>query len=180
MTGPYATPGPKTCFLDLEATGLDERRDRILEIAVVVTDSDFRELGGMQSVIACESLIHLDFSDYVHDMHTRNGLLDAVVSEGRPMALVEAEVCEFLDKFLDGGSDLMSLAGNSVHFDRRFLAHWMPCILERFHHRHTDVSACALVTGVSLPKPQATAHRAMADALDSLRQARAFRRMAEA
>lgn len=187
------TPRPRVLlWLDLETTGLDPQRDRIIEYAAVITDLQglprtlVRDgLGG--PVTFLEGLVSPGFDDKeievpleVAVMHGGpGGLLAASVREGAPLANVEERLVELLEAarreaaVLLFGMDepvglepLFCLAGNSVHFDRSFLASSMPRVLEQLHYQHVDVTSLLIAEqAVGLPWPPrvGTIHRARAD-----------------
>lgn len=156
-------------FLDLETTGLDpDAGAEPIEVAAVVTDGAFDELDSFETVI-CPSP-GATWDDTAREIHERSGLLNLLVpGDSRP----RTRIVEFLAPHYAVGP--LHLAGNSVHFDRSFLKHYWPEVLDMFHHRQVDVSSFRLVgervTGApGLPgKPE---HRAMADVRRSIAELR--------
>lgn len=171
-------------WLDLETTGLVETDGEILEIAMAVVD-DGPE-GTFEVIDSCETVILNSRQTGMHptvlEMHTRNGLL-AAIAQGEGLALGDAEpMCEaFVDQYLPAGKQVL-LAGNSVHFDLRWIKVHMPKLAARFSHRVFDVStlgeAARVWAGEALPKGDA--HRAMLDVRSSIRQAKSFLDMVRA
>lgn len=168
----------KYLFLDLETTGLNPHVCSILECAALAVDSDLYMLDETEMVLhfdRTETVSEID--PFVVDMHTRNGLwsdCEHITND------IETLVCA-----LDGVIDLYDwtegkpiLAGSTIHFDRSFLQAHAPSIVARLHYRMLDVSSLKMIrrdAGLpDLPQGEA-AHRAMADALASLEQARLIR-----
>ncbi len=171
-------------FLDLETTGLDPYADHILELAFVVTDDAFNELGRFESVVVPPQLDLLKMRSVVYDMHTRSGLVDQIVKAGgfpdglaRAAKNVEGRAIRVLWDIVEGTDHKrLILSGNTVHFDRSFLETQMPALEACFYHRHADVSAARTVLGAKALVPaDQVAHRALADCEMSLAEARALR-----
>lgn len=173
---------PKYLWLDLETTGLNPEHDRILECAALITDGDlFVTDTGLERELPVNGEDLARMNDYVRNMHTENGLLEAVrclvvtggKSPAEALADLEADLCDMIDgiAWADGKP---ILAGATVHFDRGFLRRWCPTFEARLHHRHLDVSSLKMmvVDRTGEPFAKAEAHRAMADVVESLEQAR--------
>lgn len=165
----------KLLWTDIETTGLDPIRDVILEIAVYEADLH----APFDAVPVYNDVLHLGehtwsmLDPFVREMHTKNGLLLACKSAIRNIIDIELALLARLpvpatrdDKFV--------LAGSSVHFDHSFIRLHMPTLDERLSHRHYDVSAVSLFAqslGMQRP-PKAEAHRAGADVLESIANAK--------
>src|SRR5690606_15430889 len=136
-------------WIDLETTGLDPDRHVIIEIAVIVTGPDLVEVAEPLCRLAYPSRKSLDVMDpMVREMHETSGLLAEyfdeyernpyLFGEGRIGArTVESKVLEYLQEYTAPGA--CPLAGSSVHFDRAFLARWMPRVHAYLHYRNFDV-----------------------------------------
>lgn len=127
-------------WIDLETTGLDERVDEILEIAVAVTDDELNEIAARNWVVRPSSrAILLSMSEYVRSMHVASGLLDEIASGVRYSITSVAHRAEaFIRTY---APEPTPMCGNSVGFDRRFLAYHAPELEKAFTYRTIDVSS---------------------------------------
>jgi oligoribonuclease len=168
-------------WTDLEMTGLDPARDRIVEIATLVTDDELEVLAeGPDLVIATapEALAAMD--DVVRQMHTRSGLLDAIGASTISLAQAADETLEFVRKHVPEARKV-PLCGNSIGTDRRFLAAYMPELEEYLHYRSIDVSTIKELAKRWYPEALAAAprkvgaHRALDDIKESVEELRYWR-----
>lgn len=130
----------KLAWIDLETTGLDDSQCQILEIACIVTDEACNVLGEYETIVNPGPQI--SYEQTALGMHKRSGLADKVAS-GRSTKDVEYEVLNFVREY-EPRKGRMYIAGNSVHFDARFLKRYMPNLMDHFCHRYLDVSAVGL------------------------------------
>lgn len=159
-------------WIDLEMTGLYPDRDRIIEIAVVVTDPQLtvRVEGPVFAVHQSDAV--LDGMDAWNvGTHGRSGLTEKVRASVIDEARAEAEVIAFLKRYVPGGKSPM--CGNSICQDRRFLANYMPLLESFFHYRNVDVSTLKELARRWKPAvldgfKKAQAHTAMADIHESI------------
>lgn len=166
----------KYYFLDLETTGLDEHTDIVLEVAIVEQNGAGEAGRSYETVVQPIKENWKDLMDpYVLEMHTKNGLIADIDAQlGVPVDVAEEQVLRFLLNL-----DKPIIAGNSIHFDRRFISHQMPRLDKFLHHRMVDVSSIKLMVeqqwpGLVQPRNVEPAHRAMADALESLQSYRYY------
>ena len=166
----------KILWIDLEMTGLDPIEDRILEVAVIVTDWDFKELATYEAAIKVGTplmearMIHGPSKDFwIKFPESYNGLVKQNEASGRSGEVVENELIQFIDKHFDKDVPVL-LGGNSVHMDRRFIIAEWPKFDERLNYRMLDVSAFKVVFegkfGKKFAKPEA--HRALEDIRGSI------------
>lgn len=126
-------------WIDLEMTGLSPSNDRIIEIAVVVTDPMLTVRVEGPVLAVHQSDARLDAMDaWNKGTHGRSGLIDRVRASTFDEAAAEAATIEFLKRHVGAGKSPM--CGNSVCQDRRFLANYMPALEAFFHYRNLDVS----------------------------------------
>ena len=128
-------------WLDLEMTGLDPKRHRIIEIASIITDSELNIIAeGPDLVIHAQDKILERMNDFVHEMHRSSGLIEEVRSSKISIEEAEKETLEFIEKHL-GTKYKPPLCGNSIGTDRRFLDAQMNALENRLHYRVVDVSS---------------------------------------
>jgi oligoribonuclease len=169
-------------WIDCEMTGLDLRRDALIEIAVLVTDGELNVLGeGVDVVIHADEAALAGMPDVVRDMHERSGLTDAV--RASPVTVAEAEqlALDYVRRYVPDPRSA-PLAGNSIATDRAFLARDMPALDGYLHYRMVDVSSVKELCRRWYPrvfyaKPEkGLAHRALADIRESIRELEYYRR----
>lgn len=126
-------------WIDLEMTGLDPDRERIIEVATLVTDNDLHLVaeGPVIAVHQPDSLLDA-MDDWNRKTHGDSGLVARVKASRVDTAEAERQTLAFLRQYVEPGSSPM--CGNSVHQDRRFLEREMPELLAFFHYRNLDVS----------------------------------------
>lgn len=166
-------------FVDIETTGLDERKGNILEVAMVITDDNLNEQAFKQIVIGHQVISEMD--TVVFEMHTKNGLLKEL-PEGCAPQSVERYMIEYLFH-LQPVKEYRNvpLAGSTVGFDRRWLRHHMNGLEGMFSHRSIDVSSITELAKRWAPaiyegRPKSTEmHRALPDARGSIELLRYYR-----
>ena len=127
-------------WVDLEMTGLDPVKDRILEVATIATDFELNRIADYQAVVKVsprliKSRMVGDF--WEKNTESRDGLIEQNKS-GKPIKTVERELIEFIKKHF---GKTIYLAGNSIHQDRKFIEREMPELNKMLHYRMLDVSA---------------------------------------
>ncbi|AOP41831.2 oligoribonuclease [Edwardsiella piscicida] len=126
-------------WIDLEMTGLDPRRDRIIEIATLVTDADLNVLAEGPVIALHQDDAQLALMDEWNvRTHTASGLVARVKASQYDDAAAEQATLDFLRQWVPAG--VSPICGNSVGQDRRFLFRYMPELERYFHYRYLDVS----------------------------------------
>ena len=130
-------------WVDMEMTGLEVAKCRILEVAAVVTDGNFKPLEDYQTAVF-QSAEVLDAMDaWCKENHGKSGLT-ALVAKGKPEAQVEKELIAMIDRHF-GPKDRPILCGNSIGQDRKFIDAYMPELSKRLHYRMVDVTSLKIV-----------------------------------
>ncbi len=165
----------KLLWMDLEMTGLDPVEDRILEVAVIATDWDFKEIAVYEAakqvgpkLVEKRMKVGKDFWDKFPSVR------DALVAQNNSDAakngrVIENELLEFIDEHFDE-DDTVLLAGNSIHQDRKFIDNEWTRLSKRLHYRMLDVSAWKVVFDGKYDKRFAKPeeHRALDDIRGSI------------
>ncbi|WP_431310188.1 oligoribonuclease [Litorihabitans aurantiacus] len=161
-------------------TGLDGRLDALVEVAVIVTDSDLTPLAeGIDIVIAPPPGSLERMNDVVRTMHTTSGLLTEL-EHGVPLEEARARVLEYVQGLVPEARKA-PLAGNSVGTDRVFLERDMPELVEHLHYRIIDVSSIKELARRWYPRAYYASpkknggHRALADIAESIDELRYYR-----
>ncbi|MGH8160623.1 MAG: oligoribonuclease [Gammaproteobacteria bacterium] len=171
-------PG-RLIWVDLEMTGLDSGKDRILEIATLVTEKDLSlvAVGPELAVHQPEKRLRA-MDSWNTEHHNASGLVERVRRSTVNEAAAEEATLAFLREYVPAGSSPM--CGNTVSQDRRFLARYMPALEGYFHYRHVDVSTLKELARRWAPEVAASwrkagTHRALADIEESVRELRYYR-----
>ena len=163
----------KLLWVDLEMTGLDPVEDRILEVAVIATDWDFKEIARYEAAKRVESeLIDRRMVGEFWEKYSQvKSQLVEQNENGRDGQVVEDELLAFIDEYFDSGERVL-LAGNSIHQDRKFIEREWPRLDARLHYRMLDVSAWKVVFEGKYRKrfTKPEAHRALEDIKGSIEE----------
>ncbi len=175
-----ANEQPNLIWIDCEMTGLDLEKDVLVEIAVLVTDSELNVIGeGIDLVIAATPEQLAGMNEFVTQMHTNSGLISEI-----PTGISVSAAEDLIIKYLESASTVAGkspLAGNSVSVDRSFIARDMPRLNEYLHYRTIDVSSVKELARrwnakVYFNSPAKTGnHRALGDIQDSIAELAHYR-----
>lgn len=171
-------------WIDCEMTGLDLQSDRLIEIAVLVTDSELNILGdGLDVVIHAGDDALTSMVDVVAQMHAKSGLVEEVRASTVDVATAESMVLDYVRTHIPQAKTA-PLAGNSIATDRGFIARDMPKLDDYLHYRMIDVSSIKELCRRWYPRiyfgqpAKGLAHRALADIHESIRELRYYRQTA--
>ncbi|TGN40066.1 oligoribonuclease [Marinobacter confluentis] len=166
-------------WIDLEMTGLDPEKERIIEIATIVTDSELNtiEEGPVIAVHQSDSLLNA-MDEWCTRTHGESGLTQRVRDSRISEIDAEQQTIEFLQRYLEPGQS--PLCGNSIGQDRRFLVKYMPELEAFFHYRNLDVSTVKELARRWRPDvlegvQKKGSHLALDDIRDSINELRHYR-----
>ncbi|WP_417530989.1 oligoribonuclease [Marinobacter lipolyticus] len=171
--------GNNLVWIDLEMTGLDPEKERIIEMATIVTDSELNVVAEGPVIAIHQSDSLLDAMDeWCTKTHGENGLTQRVKDSKVSEREAELETLEFLKQYLEPGKS--PLCGNSIGQDRRFLVKYMPELEGFFHYRNLDVSTIKELARRWRPDVLAGvkkkgSHLALDDIRDSINELRHYR-----
>ena len=166
-------------WLDMEMTGLNPDSDRIIEMAVVVTNSQLEVVAESPVLVVHQADAVLDaMDDWNKSTHGRSGLVEKVKAAILNESQAEEQMLGFVQQYVPARTS--PLCGNSICQDRRFLARWMPTLEQYFHYRNLDVST--LKELAKRWKPEITGgitkhgkHEALADIYESIEEIKYYR-----
>lgn len=170
MAKTHVSPS-KILWMDLEMTGLDPVKDVILEVAVEVTDFDFKTLATYEACVKQPKqtvLKRMQANNWWQDYPENRDHFVQNLDDGKPLAGVEQDLLAIVAEHF--GKEPAVLGGNSIHNDRLFVKQWLPALDLKLHYRMLDVSAWKLYMQgkykVEFRKPEA--HRAFEDIQGSI------------
>ncbi|NMG74924.1 oligoribonuclease [Aromatoleum diolicum] len=166
-------------WLDMEMTGLEPDTDRIIEIAIVITDSQLNTVAEAPVIAVHQPDAVLERMDeWNRNTHGKSGLIDRVKASPVGEADAEAQMLAFLQQYVPARTSPM--CGNSVCQDRRFMARYMPQLEAWFHYRNLDVSTLKELAKRWRPEvykgvEKKGKHEALADIYESIGELRHYR-----
>ncbi len=166
-------------WIDMEMTGLNPDTDRIIEVALIITDAQLTTVVEAPVLVVHQDDSVLDGMDaWNKGTHGRSGLIDKIKLSTLNEAQVEAQMLAFLAQYVP--MRISPMCGNSICQDRRFLARWMPKLEAYFHYRNLDVST--LKELVKRWRPELAKgltkhgkHEALADIQESIEELKYYR-----
>jgi len=166
-------------WIDMEMTGLIPDTDRVIEIALVITDNNLETIAEAPVLVVHQPDSVLDVMDaWNKSTHAKSGLIEKVKASLLDEAAVEAQMLEFLKEYVPTRTSPM--CGNSICQDRRFLARWMPKLEDYFHYRNLDVSTLKELAkrwkpGMAQGVKKHGKHEALADIYESISEMKYYR-----
>ncbi len=166
-------------WIDMEMSGLNPDTERILEIALVITDGALETVAESPVMVVRQPQSVLDAMDeWNRGTHGRSGLIDRVKTSPFSEAEVEAQLLEFVRQYVPARTSPM--CGNSICQDRRFMARYMPRLEDYFHYRNLDVSTLKELARRWKPEMAKGVvkngkHQALADIYESIAELRYYR-----
>jgi oligoribonuclease len=168
-------------WLDMEMTGLDPERERIIEVATILTDGQLNEIAiGPELVIHQSDEVLAAMDDWNKSHHGSSGLTERVKSSTITDAQAEEQTIAFINEHVSA-KERPVLAGNSIHQDRRFIRRYMPRFDNRLHYRMVDVSTIKELARRWFPqliakqKAKKETHRALDDIRESIDELRYYK-----
>jgi oligoribonuclease len=178
---PCAACDDRLVWIDLEMTGLDVERHRIVEISVVITDAQLELLDdGIDLVVHQPPEAMAEMDDFVRAMHTKSGLITEIEQSAISLDQAGQQALEYIAAQVPEPGTA-PLCGNSIGVDRRFLDRYLPDLDRYLHYRSIDVSSLKELCRRWYPaiyrgRPgKGEAHRALADILESIKELRYYR-----
>jgi oligoribonuclease len=167
-------------WIDLEMTGLDPNKERIIEIATLVTDSDLNILAEGPNLVISQPIEFLDGMDeWNQNQHGSSGLIEEVKNSNITIQVAEIDTLEFISKYV--GEKVSPMCGNTVSHDRRFLSKYMPRLESYFNYRHIDVSSFKEVAVRWMNEAQVYekkgSHRALGDIKESVAELKFYKEL---
>lgn len=166
-------------WLDMEMTGLDPNKNVVIEVAVVITDSELNILAESPSYAISQPAEELAKMDKWNvSTHTRSGLLERITTSGIELAEAEKQILKLLKKHVAKGSS--PLCGNTIHQDRKFMVLYMPILEDYLHYRNIDVSSIKELARRWNPSiydgfKKHNKHEALADIHESIEELKYYR-----
>jgi oligoribonuclease len=166
-------------WVDMEMTGLQPDSDRVIEIAMLVTDPQLNVLATGPVLVVHQPDEVLDAMDsWNKSTHAKSGLIEKVRGSRLSEAEAARQALEFLEQHVAANNSPM--CGNSICQDRRFLARWMPRLEAHFHYRNLDVSTLKELVRRWKPALKSFSkegkHEALADILESIEELKFYRK----
>ena len=161
-------------WLDMEMSGLDVGKCRILEVAAIVTDRDFQPLEDFHTVVFQPPEVLAAMDAWCTENHGKSGLTAAVAS-GMPEKDAEKRLLELISRHF-AANERPVLCGNSIGQDRKFIDAWMPELAKRLHYRMLDVTSFKLVFNerYNVRYEKKGAHRALDDIHESIAELKTY------
>lgn len=168
----------KLVWIDLETTGLSVKKDKIIEIAVLITDTQLNildEKGYVDYVHITDEDVSL-MVDLVKDMHTSNGVIEMCKKSSFTVGDIDRLSVEYISKFVNRNE--APICGNNIAFDRSFIEYNMPLLTNHIHYRNIDVSTVRQLNQIwkeGAYKKEDSTHEALGDIRQSIEELRYYK-----
>ncbi|KAJ3272199.1 Oligoribonuclease, mitochondrial [Terramyces sp. JEL0728] len=167
-------------WIDLEMTGLDLKKDRIIELACIITDGELSQvIKGPEIIINQPESLMNSMDEWCTEHHGKSGLTKAVLESKTSTREAEDRLLAFIKEHIPKAKEGV-LAGNSIHVDRQFLYQEMPRVTDYLHYRIVDVSTVKELSKRWYPDlpplKKALSHRALEDILESIKELEYYRK----
>jgi oligoribonuclease len=168
----------KLVWIDLETTGLSLKKDKIIEIAVLVTDTELNILDE-DGYVGFVNIIDSDISlmdDIVKEMHTKNGVIEMCKKSSLTLEDIDKGALEYVSKFVNRRE--APLCGSNIAFDRSFIEYHMPLLVNHLHYRNIDVSTVKQLNQIwmnDVYKQGDSTHEALGDIRQSIEELRYYK-----
>jgi len=181
-TPPGAAPAVdenRLLWVDMEMSGLSPESDRVLELAVVITDAELNVVAeGPVIVVHQDDSVLEKMDSWNRSTHARSGLISRVRESRVDEAAAQRQMLEWVARYVPAGRSPM--CGNSICQDRRFMARWMPQLEAFFHYRNLDVSTLKELARRWKPEvfrsfEKKSRHEALADIYESIEELKHYR-----
>ncbi len=161
-------------WLDMEMSGLDQLKERILEVALLVTDLSLNVVKEYETIVYQDNKVLQGMDAWCTEHHGKSGLT-AKVPNGKPESEVEKELIKIIQEFSPAEKAL--LAGNSIGQDRKFIDQWMPDFAKTLHYRMLDVSSFKILFEGMYNKKydKKHKHRAIDDIIESIEELKFYK-----
>lgn len=169
----------KLLWVDLEMTGLDPKVDRVVEIACLITDKHLNVIDeGFNIIIHHDNSVLEMMNTKVKEMHTDSGLVEAIKESEVSEDEAYEHFFKYVTKHLDQHEAL--LAGNSIHYDSKFIEQYFPKVSKYLHYRLVDVTGIKELVLSWYPElhefEKKKSHRALDDILESIEELKFYKR----
>jgi oligoribonuclease len=157
-------------WIDLEMTGLNVDTEVILETAVIVTDSQFKELATYETAVK-QPQIYLDqMDDWNKKHHSESGLV-AKIPNGKDPSDLQSDLIQLVDQYFPDKKDRPILCGNSIAQDRLFINKYLPDFAQKLHYRMLDVTSWKIIFNLrNIKFEKKNKHRALDDIRESIEE----------
>lgn len=163
----------KFLWVDLEMTGLDPDKSRIVEVAAIITDASFNELEVFEAVVKQPPSVLQKMESWSRQHHSKSALLSKI-PDGIAEPAAEKAVVKMVDRHFKNEPAILS--GNTIHWDRRFIRRYWPKLEAKLHYRMLDVSAFKIIMQTKYKqyfKPSNN-HRALEDIRESIAELKSY------